>query len=242
MRSTMTAPMSATYCLRGLRAARFEVVKSLGTNGEPLAIAFVPLGDPRVEIPAVVIESRGVGNGADLADRLPFELPEAHDDVGDLDAEVVDVVLRLDRRAQKAKDAHERVAERGVPQMADMRGLVRVDGGVFDDGPGDLIAVRHDPAGEALQQIVAPIEIEVQISVRRGDHSASRPGCRPARRRAPGRWHVAPCGAFAPAERRRSRRGRRARGWAALQSRTPERRRCRSAGEPRRQRAPVLPY
>jgi hypothetical protein len=77
---------------------------------------------------------------SDIVKALPFELPEAHDDVGDLDAEVVDVVLRLDRRAEKAKDADERVAERGVPQMADVRSLVRVDGGMFDDGLGDVVA------------------------------------------------------------------------------------------------------
>jgi hypothetical protein len=55
--------------------------------------------------------------------------------------------------------------------MADMRGLVRVDGRMFDDGPGNRIAVRHDLPGEPLEQVVAPIEIKIQISVRRGDNS-----------------------------------------------------------------------
>ena len=63
-----------------------------------------------------------------------FELPEADDDVGDLDAGVVDVVLHLDRRAAEAQHAHERVAERGISQVADVGGLVRVDGRVLDDG------------------------------------------------------------------------------------------------------------
>ena len=62
-----------------------------------------------------------------------FELAEADDDVGHLDAGVVDVVLHFDGRAAEAQHAHERVAERGVPQMADVRRLVRVDGGVLDD-------------------------------------------------------------------------------------------------------------
>ena len=62
-----------------------------------------------------------------------LELAEADDDVGDLDAGVVDVVLHFDRRAAEAQDAHERVAERGVPQVADVRRLVRVDRRVLDD-------------------------------------------------------------------------------------------------------------
>ena len=62
-----------------------------------------------------------------------FELAEADGDVGDLDAGVVDVVLDLDRTAQEAKQPPERVTERGVPQVADMRRLVRVDRRVLDD-------------------------------------------------------------------------------------------------------------
>ena len=67
-----------------------------------------------------------------------LDLAEADDDVGDLDAEVVDVVLRFDRRAAEAQDADERVAERRVAQVADVRRLVRVDRRVLDDG----LAVR----------------------------------------------------------------------------------------------------
>ena len=55
---------------------------------------------------------------------------------------VVDVVLDFDRRAAKAQHARERVAERGVPQMADVRGLVRVDRRVLDDGLVALGAAR----------------------------------------------------------------------------------------------------
>ena len=71
---------------------------------------------------------------ADLVERFVLELAEADDDVGDLHAGVVDVVLHFDRRAAEAQHAHERVAERRVAQVADVRGLVRVDGRVLDDG------------------------------------------------------------------------------------------------------------
>ena len=71
---------------------------------------------------------------ADVVEALALELAESDDDVGDLDAGVVDVVLHFDRHAAEPLHAHERVAERRIPQVADVRRLVRVDGGVLDDG------------------------------------------------------------------------------------------------------------
>ena len=68
-----------------------------------------------------------------VLERAVLELAEPDDDVGDLDARVVDVVLHLDRRAAEPERADERVAERRVPQVADVRRLVRVDGRVLDD-------------------------------------------------------------------------------------------------------------
>ncbi len=61
-------------------------------------------------------------------------MQEAHDDVGDLDAGVVDVVLHVDFVAGGAEQAHKGVAEDGVAQMADVRGLVGIDAGVLDKG------------------------------------------------------------------------------------------------------------
>ena len=65
---------------------------------------------------------------------LLLDVAEADDDVGHLNAEIVDVVLHFDRRAAEPEHAHERVAERRVAQMADVRRLVRVDRRVLDDG------------------------------------------------------------------------------------------------------------
>ena len=69
----------------------------------------------------------------DVLDRQVLDLAEADDDVGDLDAGVVDVVLHFDRRPAEAQHACERVAERGVAQVADVRRLVRIDRRVLDD-------------------------------------------------------------------------------------------------------------
>ena len=86
---------------------------------------------------------------ADVVERLVLELAEADDDVGDLDAGVVDVVLDLDLAAEEAEQPAERVAERGVAQMADVRRLVRIDRRVLDDG----LAARREAsaAGRPLE-------------------------------------------------------------------------------------------
>ena len=58
---------------------------------------------------------------------------KARHHVGHLHAGVVDVILHFDRPAARAQHAHEGVAQDGVAQMADMRGLVGIDVGVLDD-------------------------------------------------------------------------------------------------------------
>ena len=93
----------------------------------------VPVGDAGVEVPAVEVEPGRVGDRADLVERLVLEDAEADDDVGDLDAGIVDVVLHFDRDALEAQDPDQRVAERGVAQVADVRRLVRIDRRVLDD-------------------------------------------------------------------------------------------------------------
>ena len=60
-------------------------------------------------------------------------MEEPDDDVGDLDAGVVDVVLHVDLVAGGAQEADKRVAENGVAQMADVRGLVGIDAGVLNE-------------------------------------------------------------------------------------------------------------
>ena len=81
---------------------------------------------------------------------LAFELAEAHGDVGDLDAGVVDVVLDFDLASEIAKQPAERVPERGIAQVTDVSRLVRIDRGVLDDG---LVAGGGGAAGP-LSQVV----------------------------------------------------------------------------------------
>ena len=105
---------------------------------------------------------------ADLVERLVLELAEADGDVGDLHAGVVDVVLDLDRAAEEAQQPPERVAERGVAQVADVRRLVRVDRGVLDDRlAGRGSRPRGAPARQPARSSAAPIEEEIDVAVRR---------------------------------------------------------------------------
>ena len=53
---------------RGIDAV-FDVVQRRGANLQPLLVALVPLGDARVEIPAVVVESRRRGDAPGIVER-----------------------------------------------------------------------------------------------------------------------------------------------------------------------------
>ena len=76
-----------------------------------------------------------------VGDRLLFEISKSHDDVGDLHAGVVDVVLNFDLAAACLENANERVADRCISQMTDVRGLVGIDVGVLDN---NFAAVLRD--------------------------------------------------------------------------------------------------
>ena len=219
---------------RGVVAAVLEIVEDRGADGEPRLIAVVPLGDLRIEVPAVVVEARRVGDRPDLVDRLVLEFAEADDHVGDLNAGVVDVVLRFDRRPLEAERADQRIAERGVAQVADVRRLVRVDGGVLDDRLVTGGVRRRDLAARAGDEEGRPIQIQVQIAVGRGGDPGDARNRTERLRPAPARWPSAPCAASAPAGTPPRRRDPPWRGLAASRWRTRARRRCRTASGSRR--------
>ena len=154
----------------GFVSAMLDVVQRLGAVLQPILVLFVPLRHARVEIPAVEIEAGGIRDAANLLERLALEHPEADDDVGDLDAGVVDVVLHFDRDAAEPEDAHQGVAERGIPQVADVRRFVRIDRRVLDDRLGGRRRGRRG-GRQPIEQKTAPFEEEVQIAVGRGRHA-----------------------------------------------------------------------
>ena len=103
---------------------------------------------------------------------------EAHHHVGHLHAGVVDVILHLDLRSGSAQHPNERIAQCGVPQMADVRRLVRIDVGVLDN---DFAARRGHTFGFAPQQcrgVRAAVEADIDVAVARHfdrRHSGNRP-------------------------------------------------------------------
>jgi hypothetical protein len=95
---------------------------------------------------------------------LVFQEMEAHHHVGHLHAGVVDVVLHLDLRRGSAQHADEGVAQRGVAQVADMRGLVGIDVGVLDDNlSAGGVAVGHDRP--QLIRIGSAVEPDIDVAV-----------------------------------------------------------------------------
>ena len=74
-------------------AARLDGVEGLGLQGLVLRVGRVEIAHPRVEVPAVVVEP--AADPLDLGQGFPVDVLEAHHDVRDLHAGVVDVVLRL---------------------------------------------------------------------------------------------------------------------------------------------------
>jgi len=80
-----------------------------------------------------------------------------------------DVLVRTLRHLGHEVEVQNYLDDTGV-QVADVRSLVRVDGGVLDDGFRAHLGTEHDLAGELREQIAATVEIEIEIPVRRGDH------------------------------------------------------------------------
>src|SRR6266446_5030775 len=93
------------------------------------------LSHSRVNVPAVVIEfHRAVfDHPLDILDRLLLNVLQTYNDVGYLDARIVDVILDLDVAACRLKDPDKRVPDRSIPQVPDVSRLVGIDIRVLDD-------------------------------------------------------------------------------------------------------------
>src|ERR1700736_266334 len=136
--------------------ALFDVLQRLGTQRETRLVLGQKLRDPRVEVPAEIVKSlsgpsrsfdrvRFSGPGgrsrtglpsqrADLVSRLGLEMQEAENDVCDLHARIIDVVLYLDSPPGIPQDPREGVTKHRVAQVPDVRRLVRVDARMLDNG------------------------------------------------------------------------------------------------------------
>ena len=101
-------------------------------------------------------------------------MEKSHDDIGNLDAGIVDVVLNLDLVSREAENANESIADGGVPKVTDVGRLVRIDVGVLDDHLPAGGFERRQPAGpqrgRRRSQDESPVEVEVDEAGTRDFH------------------------------------------------------------------------
>ena len=96
---------------------------------------------------------------------------QSDDHVSHLHAGIVDVVLDLHALARVPENPHHRVAEHGVAHVSDVRGLVGINAGMFDD---DFLmpAVRWSlrAALRALPEC-SSVEVCIQVTAARHFHA-----------------------------------------------------------------------
>ncbi len=93
---------------------------------------------------------------------------EADDDIRNLDAGVVDIVLHFDIAAAFAQHAYEGIAKNGVAEVSNVSGFVRVDVGVFDyDFFGAWIGGGRWGVFQQPHGVAGTIETHVDVAVAR---------------------------------------------------------------------------
>ena len=110
-------------------------------------------------------------------------MQESHHHIGHLHAGVVDVVLHVHLLPGGAQQAHERIAQDCVAQVADVRGLVGIDAGVLDEA---MDAARRPRSGpDSLLQLqrarTRPIQPRIDVS-RSATSNDAKPSSVPKRR------------------------------------------------------------
>jgi len=111
--------------------ACFDGVQCFTAQRETRFVFFIEVRHAGIQVPAEIVELRLRGKCAHFFGRFLSDVNKANHDVCDLHAGIVDVVLHLDAPPGAAEQAHQRVAQRCVAQMADVRSLVWIDICVF---------------------------------------------------------------------------------------------------------------
>jgi hypothetical protein len=81
----------AHFC--GVTVALFDFFEGLSAKLEARFVFREPLRDAGVQVPTEVVEPGRGGQGFHFGERFFFEMDKAEDDIGNLDARIVDVVL-----------------------------------------------------------------------------------------------------------------------------------------------------
>ena len=122
----------------------FDRRERLAAQGQAALILLEKLRDPRIEVPAEVIEARSRGQRPNFCGGFFLQMSERDHYVRDLHAGVIDVVLHFHSPARAPQEPHEGIAQSGIAQMPDVRGFIGIDVGVFDHvlGLAGLLAGR----------------------------------------------------------------------------------------------------
>ncbi len=123
-----------------------------------------------VQVPAQIIETyrRIRHQTLHFADVLALQKVEADNDIRNLDAGIVDVILHFDPALLVPQHAYESVPEHGISQVPNMRCLVRVDVRVLNDDFVASSGSRRASFGavrERRQRENASVEPHVDIAV-----------------------------------------------------------------------------
>ncbi len=122
----------------GVAMALFDFFQSLIAEFEARFVFREPLRDAGVKVPAEIVKFRRGGERFYFGERFFFEVEEAEDYVSDLHASIVDVILDFDAAARVAQQPREGVTQDRVADVSNVRGFVRIDAGVLDDGLGGV--------------------------------------------------------------------------------------------------------
>ncbi len=150
-----------------LASGVFDGVQRLQPHLLVLLVGFVPLRNPGIEIPTVVVEARLPAESLDFCAGLFFDVRKSNHHIGNLHAGVVDVVLNIDFPARIAQQPDERVPENGIAQMPDVRSFVRIDARVLDQNlagecVGRWIVIRAQGGSHP-----GAVDLDIQIPGRR---------------------------------------------------------------------------
>ena len=206
------APRSApSHCRRLDRVQRVAAAAFFWPQLRRLRV--VPLRNPRIQIPAVVVDalasSASSAISASHASQVQrLQMREPHHHIGHLHAGVVDVVLHVHLLPGRAQQPHKGVAQDRVAQVPDVRGLVGIDAGVLDQSvqffrrrqsiSRPRNSLRDPPRSSRALMYPAP-----------ATSKPANPGTLPAPQQSPRQSSSEPCAACAPAQRRSASRTRR---------------------------------
>ena len=144
---------------RRVVAALLDFVQGPKANLLPLVFEFrsglVPPRDPRIEIPAEIIEPLSARRelrhqARNSGQVVSFQVHERDHDIGDLHSGVVDVVLNIDALPRGPQQANEGIAQNGVAKMANVRRFVRIDARMLDQNMGAGLCRRGKSSPRAM--------------------------------------------------------------------------------------------